>query len=92
MIISAGSFVVLFGIVQVILGLTMIVGFYTRVSAGLLALLAVVTIILPGAILLRNVPQFALAFATAGGAIVLFIEGSGAHSLDEKLESESVAG
>ncbi|MGD2180388.1 DoxX family protein [Lusitaniella coriacea] len=72
------------GIVQIILGAMMIVGFYSRISAALLALMAIITIIIPGMIIIRDVPHFAYAFATAGGAIALLIRGSGAYSMDAK--------
>ncbi|MBE9115968.1 DoxX family protein [Lusitaniella coriacea LEGE 07157] len=77
-------FLTIAGIVQIILGAMMIVGFYSRISAALLALMAIITIIIPGMIIIRDVPHFAYAFATAGGAIALLIRGSGAYSMDAK--------
>lgn len=82
MVMDVQSFLVAAGLVQLVLGISMISGFYTRVSAGLLALMAVVTILVPGAFIMRDVPHFAYAFATAGGAASLFIMGGGAYSLD----------
>jgi hypothetical protein len=35
-------------------------------------------------IILRDVPHFAYAFATAGGAIVLMIQGSGLYSWESR--------
>ncbi|MDJ0716128.1 MAG: DoxX family protein [Prochloraceae cyanobacterium] len=84
MIIDVKLFLLIFGIAQIILGAMMIVGFYSRIPAAFLALMAIVTIIIPGMIILKDVPHFAYAFATAGGAIALFIRGSGAYSLDAK--------
>lgn len=82
--VDVGTFLMFFGIVQPLLGVTMILGWYTRVSAALLALMAVITILIPGMIIIRDVPHFAYAFATAGGAIALLIRGGGAYSLDER--------
>ncbi len=84
MFIDVKLFLVIAGVAQILLGAAMIVGFYTRLSAALLALMAIVTIIIPGMIILKDVPHFAYAFATAGGAIALLIRGSGAYSWDAK--------
>ncbi len=84
MLIDVKLFLVIFGIAQIILGVMMIVGFYTRISAVFLALMAIITIIIPGMIIIKDVPHFAYAFATAGGAIALLIRGSGAYSVDAK--------
>ena len=84
MFIDVKLFLVIAGVAQILLGAAMIVGFYTRLSAALLALMAIITIIIPGMIILKDVPHFAYAFATAGGAIALLIRGSGAYSLDAK--------
>jgi putative oxidoreductase len=89
MVINAESFVTVLGVVQVVLGLAIILGLYTRVAAALLALMAVVTIILTCVLFFRHGAEFAYAFAVAGGAAVLFIEGSGAWSLDERIGSET---
>jgi uncharacterized membrane protein YphA (DoxX/SURF4 family) len=85
MFFDVGTFLTFFGIVQPLLGIAMILGFYTRVSAALLALMAIITILIPGMIILRDVPHFAYAFATAGGALALLIRGGGAYSLDAKM-------
>lgn len=82
--IDVNVFLVIAGIAQIILAIAMIVGCYTRLSAFLLALMAIITIVIPGMIILRDVPHFAYAFATAGGALALLIRGSGAYSLDRK--------
>ncbi len=86
MLVDVGTFLTFFGIVQPLLGLAMILGWYTRVSAALLALMAIITIIIPGIIIDQNVPHFAYAFATAGGALALLIRGGGLYSLDAKME------
>ncbi len=85
MFIDVKIFLAIAGIAQIILGMMMIIGFYTRIAAALLALMAIITIIIPGMIIIKDVPHFAYAFATAGGAIALLIRGSGAYSLDARL-------
>lgn len=85
MFVDVGTFLTFFGIVQPLLGISMILGFYTRASAALLALMGIITIIIPGIVIDQNVPHFAYAFATAGGALALFIRGGGAYSLDAKM-------
>lgn len=84
MLMDVGTFLSVFGAVQLILGVAMILGWYTRVSAALLALMGIVTIIIPGMIILRDVPHFAYAFAAVGGAVALLIRGGGAYSLDRR--------
>lgn len=84
MFLDVGTFLKFFGIVQPLLGVAMILGWYTRVSAALLALMGIITIIIPGIVIDHNVPHFAYAFATTGGALALLIRGGGAYSLDSK--------
>ncbi|MHA2010636.1 MAG: DoxX family protein [Candidatus Hodarchaeales archaeon] len=86
MILNVESFLRLAGWLQIILGVTIILGLLTRVSSAILALMALITIIIPGAIVMKDIPHFAYAFATAGGAIVLFLKGGGAYSLDERMK------
>lgn len=88
MFIDVKLFLVIAGIVQILLGIALILGIYTRLISALLALMAIVTIIIPGMIILRDVPHFAYAFATAGGAIVLTIEGSGLYSWDSRFHKK----
>ena len=85
MVMDVNLFLTLAGILQIILAVMMIVGLFTRLTAALLALFALVTILIPGAIILRDIPHFAYAFAAAGGALVLMIKGGGPHSVDEGL-------
>lgn len=84
MLVDVDTFLTFFGILQPLLGVAMLVGWYTRVSAALLALMAIMTVIIPGIIIDQNVPHFAYAFATAGGALALLIRGGGSYSLDAK--------
>lgn len=85
MFLDVNTFLLIAGIVQIVLGASMIIGIYTRVSAGVLALMSLVTIIIPGVIIMRDVPHFAYAFVSAGGAIALFIAGGGRCSIDDRL-------
>ncbi|MCI0528537.1 MAG: DoxX family protein [Nitrospira sp.] len=84
MFVDVRTFLTFFGIMQPLLGVAMILGLYTRLSAALLSLMAIITIIVPGMIITHDVPHFAYAFATAGGALALLIKGGGAYSLDDK--------
>lgn len=86
MIMDVNLFLTVVGTFQIILAVMMIVGLLTRLTAALLALMALVTILIPGAIILRDIPHFAYAFATAGGALVLLIKGGGPYSMDEGLK------
>ena len=85
MIMDVNLFLTLMGIFQIILAVMMIVGLFTRLTAAVLFLMALVTILVPGAIILRDIPHFAYAFAAAGGALALLIKGGGPHSIDEGL-------
>lgn len=85
MVLDISTFLLLVGTLQIVLAIAMILGLYTRVGAALLALMAIITIIIPGMIIIRDVPHFAYAFATAGGSLVLLIKGGGRYSLDQRL-------
>jgi uncharacterized membrane protein YphA (DoxX/SURF4 family) len=91
LVLSAASFLFAAGMVQVIVGIVTVLGLFTRVCAALIALMALVTIVLTGAILHGDILIFPYAYATAGGAIALLIQGGGAWSLDEKMELEALA-
>ena len=49
---------------------------------------ALVTILVPGLIIMQDVPHFAYAFAFTGGALVMFLEGSSPFSLDHWLRNK----
>jgi uncharacterized membrane protein YphA (DoxX/SURF4 family) len=78
-------FLTIAGVVQIVIGLLLIIGAATRINALLVALMGLITIIIPGFIIMRDVPHFAYAFALTGGALTLLIEGSGDYSVDKKL-------
>lgn len=84
MIFDVEQFLVVAGIAQIIIGSVMILGIYTRIWAASLAAMAIITIIIPGFIILKDVPYFAYAFATTGGALILLIQGAGKYSWDAK--------
>lgn len=50
--------------------------------------MALITIIIRGMIINRDVPYFVYAFATADGALALLIRGGGAYSLDAKWRNQ----
>ena len=85
MIMDVKFFLIVLGVIQVVLAAMMIVGLFTRLTAAVLFLMALVTILVPGAIILRDIPHFAYAFAAAGGALALLIKGGGPKSIDEGL-------
>ena len=67
---------------QVLMGLLLFAGLLTRFNAVLLALMGLTTIIIPGLVVMKDVPHFAYAFALTGASITLLIEGSGKYSMD----------
>ena len=79
--VDVGLYLKFFGILQIAMGLVMMMGYLTRTTSGALALMAIITIIVPGMIILKDVPHFAYAFATVGGALALFIRGPGKYRL-----------
>ncbi len=80
-VVNVGLYLKLFGVLQIVMGFVMILGFLTRTTSLALALMALITIIVPGMVILKDVPHFAYAFATMGGALVLFIRGPGRYRL-----------
>ena len=73
------------GWIQVLMGLFLFTGLLTRINAVLLVLMGLTTIIIPGLVVMKDVPHFAYAFALTGASITLLIEGSGRYSLDRHL-------
>lgn len=87
MLMDVRTFLQLAGLSQIFMGICLIIGLLTRVQAAVAVMMALVTIIIPGMIILRDVPHFAYAFAFTGGALVLFLEGSSPFSLDHWLRN-----
>ena len=82
MFFEVNAFLGIVGYLQIIIGTLLIVGLLTRFNAVLLTLMGLVTITIPGMVVMKDVPHFAYAFALTGAALVLVIEGGGDYSLD----------
>jgi uncharacterized membrane protein YphA (DoxX/SURF4 family) len=83
MIFDVNAFLTVAGWLQVLIALMLILGIFTRFGALLVALMGLITIIIPGFIILKDVPHFAYAFALTGAALTLMIEGGGGLSIDQ---------
>ncbi len=83
MIFDVNTFLNIAGWLQIAIALMLIFGLFTRLNAFIVALMGLITIIIPGFIIMKDVPHFAYAFALTGAALALTIEGSGKLSLDE---------
>jgi len=59
-------------------------------QAVIAIMMGLVTIIVPGLIILRDVHHFAYAFAFTGGALVMFLEGISPFSLDYWLRNKKL--
>ena len=87
MLIDVNLFVSIAGWTQVLIGILLFLGLFTRLNAAIMVLMGLTTIIVPGLIVMKDVPHFAYAFALTGAALALLIEGAGRYSLDQKLWS-----
>ncbi len=87
MLIDVNLFVSIAGWTQVLMGILLFLGLFTRLNAAIIVLMGLTTIIVPGLIVMKDVPHFAYAFALTGAALALLIEGAGTYSLDQKLWS-----
>ena len=85
MFLDVNLFLNLAGWMQILMGLFLFAGLMTRLNAILLTLMGIITIVIPGMVVMKDVPHFAYAFALTGASIVLLIEGSGRYSLDRYL-------
>ena len=83
MIFDVNTFLNIAGWLQIAIALMIIIGLFTRLNAFIVALMGLITIIIPGFIIMKDVPHFAYAFALTGAALALTIEGGGKLSLDE---------
>jgi uncharacterized membrane protein YphA (DoxX/SURF4 family) len=73
---------------QIIMGICLIMGLLTRMQAAIAVMMGLVTIIVPGLIIMQDVPHFAYAFAFTGGSLVMFLEGNSPFSLDHWLQNK----
>ena len=87
MFIDVNLFLSIVGWIQVLMGILLFLGLLTRLNAAIVVLMGLTTIIVPGLIVMKDVPHFAYAFALTGAALALLIEGAGTYSLDQKLWS-----
>jgi len=85
MMIDVDHFLMLAGGTQILMGVLLILGLFTRLNAAIAALMGIVTILIPGFVIMQDVPHFAYAFTLTGAALALLIEGGGAQSLDQKI-------
>jgi uncharacterized membrane protein YphA (DoxX/SURF4 family) len=87
MLVDVQTFLQFAGWGQIIMGLCLIVGLFTRIQAAIAIMMGLVTIIVPGLIIMQDVPHFAYAFAFTGGSLAMFLEGSSPFSLDHWLRN-----
>lgn len=87
MLVNVQTFLQFAGGGQIIMGICLILGLLTRFQAAIAILMGLVTIIVPGLIIIQDVPHFAYAFAFTGGSLALFLVGSGKFSLDHWLRN-----
>jgi uncharacterized membrane protein YphA (DoxX/SURF4 family) len=73
---------------QIIMGICLIVGLLTRLQAAIAIMMGLVTIIVPGLIIMQDVAHFAYAFAFTGGSMALFLDGSSSFSFDYWLRNK----
>ena len=83
MFMDINMFLDIAGWLQIILGTLLILGLLTRANAFVVAIMGMVTILVPGVIIMKDVPHFAYAFALTGAALTLLIEGGGEYSVDK---------
>jgi uncharacterized membrane protein YphA (DoxX/SURF4 family) len=88
MLVDVQTFLQFAGWGQIIMGLCLIVGLFTRIQPAIAIMMGLVTIIVPGLIIMQDVPHFAYAFAFTGGSLAMFLEGSSPFSLDHWLRSK----
>lgn len=79
------------GWLQILMGALVILGLFTRVNALIFTMMGSITIIIPGMLILKDVPHFAYAFAFTGASIVMWMEGSGEVSLDYWLQKKPLS-
>jgi uncharacterized membrane protein YphA (DoxX/SURF4 family) len=88
MLVDVQTFLQFAGWGQIIMGICLILGLLTRIQAAIAIMMGLVTILVPGLIIMQDVPHFAYAFAFTGGALAMFLEGSSFFSLDHWLRNK----
>jgi uncharacterized membrane protein YphA (DoxX/SURF4 family) len=83
------TFLTVAGWLQILIALILILGIFTRFGALLVALMGLITIIIPGFIVLKDVPHFAYAFALTGAALTLMIERGAGLSVDQYIQRKA---
>jgi uncharacterized membrane protein YphA (DoxX/SURF4 family) len=89
MVIDVQTFLQFAGWGQIIMGVCFTMGLLTRLQAAIAVMMGLVTITVPGLIIMQDVPRFAYAFAFSGGSIVLLLGGPGHFSLDQWLGNKA---
>lgn len=82
MVFDVDTFLQFGGWIQILLAALVLLGIGTRYTAVIFALMGIVTILIPGVIIMKDVPHFAYAFAFTGASIALWITGGGPYSMD----------
>lgn len=77
-------FLVLAGVTQIVLGVAMIWGVYTRLIAAVFAFMGVITFVVPGFFTIGNPYKFAYGLVMAGSGLSLLLTGAGTPSWDAK--------
>lgn len=88
MVIDVQTFLEFAGWGQIIMGICLIMGLLTRLQSAIAVMMGLVTIMVPGLIIMRDVPHFAYAFAFTGGSLALLLEGPGPLSFDRWLRGK----
>ena len=77
-------FLMIAGGLQVVLGIGMILGIYTRFIAAIFVFMGVMTFVVPGFFTIGNPYKFAYGIVMAGSGLSLLITGAGTPSWDSK--------
>jgi uncharacterized membrane protein YphA (DoxX/SURF4 family) len=85
MVLDINVFLNIAGWMQILIGVFLFADLLTRLNSILLTLMGIITIVIPGMVVMKEVTHFAYAFALSGASIVLLLEGSGEYSLDRYL-------
>jgi len=88
LLLDVQTFLQIAGWGQMVMGIGLIMGLLTRMQAAIAVLMGLVTIIVPGLIVMQDVPHFAYAFAFTGGSLVIFLDGGSPFSLDHWLRNK----